>query len=976
MATLLGVVGQIVGEVFAVSADGTRRALSEGDRLFAGETLETGANGSVAIRLSNGQTLTVGRDSSLELTPQLLAGNGAGQAPQPVPANTAPSDQDLTDVERLQAAIEAGDDPTQMGEATAAGPGAGGAGGGGAGGGNSFVMLSETGGSIDPEIGFPTAGLSRGPLFPDPVIGANEPEVVPTPIPTPVPTPVPVDYTPGVDIDYTDSAGTIQAGPGVVQEAALGSGSNPASSAERTFGTITINSPDGVSALQIQDVNGNWVDVTNGGTVLGKYGVLSVDAAGNWTYTLTDNTLDHSNTSGVGSSDVVSESFPTRMFDLDGDVSPTVNINVQVLDDGPSVQVAQGVEWLSLAVLDESLASLGGTQGDGIATAVLSAAAVQAHFVTSFGADGGSSTYGYELNGSNVATGLFALSGEGGKGAEIVLNQSGNVITGSAGGANYFTLTINAATGEVTINLLKNIWHSNAGSFDDAEVLQLPEGVLKLVKTVTDGDGDKASAALDLGAAGVINFEDDGPTISAQAFDSATLQVDESNFELDATANISSFFTVDGGSDGVDDVDYSLVLNSSASGLVDTATGQNVFLVLNSAGVVEGRVGNAQGAVVFTLSVDGSGNVKLDQLRAIQHSDTSNHNEAKSLAAGVVSVKATVTDGDGDKASASLDIGKAISFLDDGPSISAKELGSLSLQVDETNLNTAATSSFTLASLFTANAGADGQKALDFALKVESEDSGLFDTLTGEEVKLSLNAEGEVIGTISGDVVVFTVSVTADGKISLNQERAVKHPVGGNSHNEASATLDGKISVVGTITDGDNDTATATANIGKAISFLDDGPSISAKELGSLSLQVDETNLNTAATSSFTLASLFTSAAGADGQQSLDFALKVESEDSGLFDTLTGEEVKLSLNAEGEVIGTISGDVVVFTVSVTADGKISLNQERAVKHPVGGNSHNEASATLDGKISVVGTITDGDNDTATATANIGKAISF
>ncbi|WP_241492097.1 DUF5801 repeats-in-toxin domain-containing protein, partial [Pseudomonas sp. TTU2014-080ASC] len=234
---------------------------------------------------------------------------------------------------------------------------------------------------------------------------------------------------------------------------------------------------------------------------------------------------------------------------------------------------------------------------------------------------------------------------------------------------------------------------------------------------------------------------------------------------------------------------------------------------------------------------------------------------------GKISVVGTITDGDNDTATATANIGKAISFLDDGPSISAKELGSLSLQVDETNLNTAATSSFTLASLFTSAAGADGQQSLDFALKVESEDSGLFDTLTGEEVKLSLNAEGEVIGTISGDVVVFTVSVTADGKISLNQERAVKHPVGGNSHNEASATLDGKISVVGTITDGDNDTATATANIGKAISFLDDGPSISAKELGSLSLQVDETNLNTAATSSFTLASLFTSAAGADGQQ-------------------------------------------------------------------------------------------------------------
>ena len=49
-----------------------------------------------------------------------------------------------------------------------------------------------------------------------------------------------------------------------------------------------------------------------------------------------------------------------------------------------------------------------------------------------------------------MASGLFALDatdtsavdGDGiGQGAQIVLNQSGNVITGSAGGTTYFTIT-------------------------------------------------------------------------------------------------------------------------------------------------------------------------------------------------------------------------------------------------------------------------------------------------------------------------------------------------------------------------------------------------------------------------------------------------------------------------------------------------------------------------------------------------------
>src|SRR5690606_17818094 len=80
-----------------------------------------------------------------------------------------------------QAAIEAGVDPTQEGEATAAGPGAGAGGAGGAGGGHSFVMLSEVGGALDPVIGFDTAGLVDGPEFPAALpIATADPDGTPT----------------------------------------------------------------------------------------------------------------------------------------------------------------------------------------------------------------------------------------------------------------------------------------------------------------------------------------------------------------------------------------------------------------------------------------------------------------------------------------------------------------------------------------------------------------------------------------------------------------------------------------------------------------------------------------------------------------------------------------------------------------------------------------------------------------------------
>ena len=68
-------------------------------------------------------------------------------------------------------------------------------------------------------------------------------------------------------------------------------------------------------------------------------------------------------------------------------------------------------------------------------------------------------------------------------------------------------------------------------------------------------------------------------------------------------------FTSAFGADGAGTITYALGINGGngvASGLVDVATGQNIVLVIN-AGVVEGHVGNAAGALAFTVTVDGAG---------------------------------------------------------------------------------------------------------------------------------------------------------------------------------------------------------------------------------------------------------------------------------------------------------------------------------------------------------------------------------
>ncbi len=170
MAGSIGVVSKVIGQVFAVASDGARRLLVEGDRLFAGEQLDTGLGGAVAVRLANGAELTLGRGSSLTLTPDLLANHAPHvQAPDPTPTQAQ-----LSDVERLQQAIAAGGDPTQEGEAPAAGPGANGAP-GALGGGHSFVLLTEVAGRVDPTVGFPTAGFNGTPELANRDLGGLDP---------------------------------------------------------------------------------------------------------------------------------------------------------------------------------------------------------------------------------------------------------------------------------------------------------------------------------------------------------------------------------------------------------------------------------------------------------------------------------------------------------------------------------------------------------------------------------------------------------------------------------------------------------------------------------------------------------------------------------------------------------------------------------------------------------------------------------
>uniref|UniRef100_UPI0020C634F5 DUF5801 repeats-in-toxin domain-containing protein n=1 Tax=Mesorhizobium sp. GbtcB19 TaxID=2824764 RepID=UPI0020C634F5 len=172
-------------------------------------------------------------------------------------------------------------------------------------------------------------------------------------------------------------------------------------------------------------------------------------------------------------------------------------------------------------------------------------------------------------------------------------------------------------------------------------------------------------ATLDIGQN--LNFKDDRPSITTTGTE-PTLTVDETLLGPDATQSFAANFSPVYGADGAGAVTYALSFNAGATGLVDTLTGQAVVLSLNGF-VLEGHTSGTND-LVFTVSVDASGNVTLNQIRAVVHANPNDPDDSTTLLAdNLVQLTATVTDKDGDHQSATLDIGTNLIFKDDAPTI-------------------------------------------------------------------------------------------------------------------------------------------------------------------------------------------------------------------------------------------------------------------------------------------------------------------
>ncbi|MDY0874174.1 DUF5801 repeats-in-toxin domain-containing protein [Dongia rigui] len=355
----------------------------------------------------------------------------------------------------------------------------------------------------------------------------------------------------------------------------------------------------------------------------------------------------------------------------------------------------------------------------------------------------------------------------------------------------------NAATAEYQVTLLGPVKHSGHDDPSTPATETSFEDNVSLPVTVTaTGEGGAASHTLTIG------IDDDAPTVST-GITSISGAVDETFLAIDSVPlDITSVFTTKLGADG-GTIAYSLtdtsgkpVVDGTPSGLTDTLTNSAVLLYNDGSNIVGKTAG---GDVVFVLGLNGS-IVTFDQQRAVVHTDPSTQNEFQTFT-GLVALTATVTDGDGDKASATAGA-FIIHFMDDAPTVSANA----DVMVDEDNFTNGNNA-------FAAGTGDDAQANLTGVLAhnygADGAGTTLFsDVLVPAGFSASVTDGGTKVTISQGGVAVLQIVLTdtTSGAYTVTQLAKIDHPDGDNENNVDFTLKYG-------VKDGDNDSVQGSIKI-------------------------------------------------------------------------------------------------------------------------------------------------------------------
>ncbi|GES53172.1 hypothetical protein Rhsp01_57630 [Rhizobium sp. NBRC 114257] len=538
----------------------------------------------------------------------------------------------------------------------------------------------------------------------------------------------------------------------------------------------------------------------------------------------------------------------------------------------------------------------------------------------------------------------------------------------------------------------------------------------------TDADGDSVT----LKGALNVTIVDDVPKVSLGLTGSIT--IDESgrgDDDVSASNSIRGLFAgITGGNDshmstvyaqhgvvspsvsmGADDAtgatsSLTLHIDNADSGLTTTA-GQTITLSQLADGTVVGKI--ADGEIAFAIRIDDSGKVSIAQYMALANPNTSKSDGDTVDLAGKLSAVLSATDSDGDTVSKSVSIGSSIRFDDDGPSIgnavSTKTLAEHSLVTNSGTISPSGVSTGAVALNFAL--GADGPAAHAITFVARSNGS-YFTASYGNNQSLDatkLSSGGHALSyAVSSDgmtLIAYTGGNAADQsnwvfKVDLSQDSA--HASGAYNFtlykalddvNGQANLSDIKLTFQVAGHDGDGDTTTGTQSF--SVDVTDDSPSISAFVVDkSQAITVDEHGLTASSPVSATTGthSIVTAVvnAGADGLSSQVYSLQVGNNGNSGLSTIDNHAITLQQQSAGTVNGVYTGSDgkthIAFTISIDAgSGALSVTENVALKDIVNNNAVDHLNLAT-GSLSAVVTVTDGDGDTASKSADLSGVITF
>ena len=403
-------------------------------------------------------------------------------------------------------------------------------------------------------------------------------------------------------------------------------------------------------------------------------------------------------------------------------------------------------------------------------------------------------------------------------------------------------------------------------------------------------------------------------------------------------AGVGALVTPSGGGFGADGGTASSKLVIPADGTlsgVSTTGGTQIFLYQgtgDAAHLILGRVGteagatdtaNSSGTVAFALALDpATGKLVMAQYLSLSHpTGGASYDEPISLTTGALQVQVTYTDGDGDTASSSLNVGNLVQFQDDGISASATTAGTV---LDDEGQAGGIAGGYgdvtgaakTVSGDLTIGIGADGLKSVAFAASLTATgESGAVSPVqvvyvdpttkvaTLETINVAWTPSGNG-GTLTGTSThygagspVFTLVVDVAGHYNFTLNAPLAQPL----HDEPGAPVQTEyednlnLQFSFTATDGDNDTAASTLTI----TVDDDTPDVDVAGATSF-------NEGTTGTGTWTLTP------GADG--------------FGLVQVTVGATTKaLSMTSSANTVTFGAGDGIAFgTLTVKADGTWSF----------------------------------------------------